>query len=62
MQIRYIFTVVGWVNVYHIGTGEVVNINPQQFAELCPTVSKKARLGCTEITLSQAAKLFKQVA
>lgn len=58
MQIKYVKTVVGWYNVYVIKTGEVINMNPEQFVALCPNVSRKSRLGCLEISLSKASKLF----
>lgn len=58
MQIKYVVTIVGWYNVYNIKTGAVINMNPEQFAELCPDVSRKSRLGCLEISISKAEKLF----
>ena len=58
MQIKYVKTIVGWYNIYNVKTGEVVNMNPEQFSALCPSVSRKARLGCIEIKLSQGEELF----
>lgn len=58
MQIKYVKTIVGWYNVYNVKTGEVVNMEPNKFAELCPEVSSKSRLGCLSIETSQANKLF----
>lgn len=58
MQIKYVKTIVGWYNIYKIETGEVINLNPEQFAAVCPNVSHKSRLGCLEISLPQANKLF----
>lgn len=58
MQIKYVRTIVGWVNVYDMKTGKVINMNPEQFAALCPNVSRKSRLGCLEISVAKASKLF----
>lgn len=58
MQIKYVKTVVGWYNIYNIETGKVFNITPAQFAELCPRVSSKSRLGCLEVDEIKASELF----
>lgn len=58
MQIKYVKTIVGWYNIYNVQTGEVINVNPERFAELCPTVSRKSRLGCLEIDVPNTKPLF----
>ncbi|WP_146548366.1 hypothetical protein [Rummeliibacillus suwonensis] len=58
MQIKYVKTIVGWYNIYNVQTGEVINVTPEQFAELCPGVSRKSRLGCLKIDVSNKKRLF----
>ncbi|MEK3893208.1 hypothetical protein MKZ04_12390 [Bacillus sp. FSL W7-1354] len=58
MQIRYVRTVVGWFNVYISGTEQFVNLNPEEFAELLPQVSRRAFAGCAEIGVTAARELF----
>ncbi|QHZ46316.1 hypothetical protein [Bacillus sp. NSP9.1] len=59
MQIRYVRTVVGWWNVYPAGSDDqFVNLNPEEFAELLPQVSRRAFAGCAEIGVTAARELF----
>lgn len=57
MQIMYKRTIVGWFNVYLIGTNQVLNMPPEVFAELFPESSANVVVGCTDITASKAKQV-----
>lgn len=58
MQVRYVRTIIGWFNVYAVGTDRYVNLEPQDFFTLLPQVSRRARSGCREISVTVASELF----
>lgn len=60
VQVRYVKTVVGWYNVYLADKPSVkpVTMSPEQFREILPEVSPKARFGCDEIDRKLAKSLF----
>lgn len=57
LQVMYKRTVVGWYNVYRVGTSRWVNLSPQEFKKLLPSVSDKARYGTDVITATQAIEI-----
>ncbi|USK84788.1 hypothetical protein [Peribacillus asahii] len=59
-RVRYEHTFLSWYNVYHIQTGVMVNLSPEEFAEIIPDVSEKVRMGCREITTEQKIQLFEK--
>ncbi|KXZ17729.1 hypothetical protein P4T89_08500 [Bacillus nakamurai] len=58
MQVRYVRTIVGWFNVYPAGTDHYVNLKPEDFFTLLSQVSRQARSGCGEISVTMALELF----
>lgn len=60
VQVKFVRTIVGWYNVYLVDYPSVkpVNLSPDQFAEIFPATSSKARLGCDEMDKSFAESLF----
>ena len=60
VQVKFVRTIVGWYNVYLADKPNVkpVNLSPEQFRELFPAVSPKARLGCDELDSRVARSLF----
>jgi len=58
LQVRYVRTeIFNWFNVYHITTGRMVNLKPEQFKEL-NIGGLDSKMGCGEISLKQAKQLF----
>ncbi len=59
MNVYYRRTIVGWWNVYPAGSDDqFVNLNPEEFFELLPQVSRRAFAGCAEIGITTARELF----
>lgn len=60
VQVKYVRTIVGWYNVYLVNYPKVnpVNLSPEQFREIFPSISPKARLGCDEIDRTYVKTLF----
>jgi hypothetical protein len=62
VQICYVKTIVGWWNLYLVSNDPnppvLVTVSPDKMSELFTGLSAKARLGCGELSISQALQLF----
>ena len=58
IQVSFVKTILNWYNISIAGTNHKVNISPQQFADLFPEVSPKAKYGAGEILDCEAEFYF----
>ncbi|WP_019241338.1 MULTISPECIES: hypothetical protein [Bacillus] len=62
VQVKFVKTIVGWFNVYHIASGKVVNLSPEIFGKYFGGVDKRVKMGCAELSEKDAVKLFGKIA
>lgn len=58
VQVKYVRTILGYFNVYLVGTDKRVTLSPDQFFEIFPDISTNVKMGSVEIDRTFAKSLF----